>query len=262
MDQFQNMLRLAVHERKATCRFWTGVDRTIYKLEASSFHTLGINVKRRFSLNDESEFRLYFIPNERDVNSRRYVTNDEQLDDYFEHAGNPTLFVWLCGDPYLSPASLPSDTVTRVSSSDPSQSVSSRGVYQRKFREAVRRRDERKCVVSGVHLRDKTGNVEAAHILGVEKSLRLAREEANVLNEYDTANGMLLEKSLHVAFDAFRWCMDETGTIHVNTAGGENKDIAKLHGRKIALVIGATNYPSEKLLNVRYRLYLEKINGA
>ena len=51
-------------------------------------------------------------------------------------------------------------------------------------------------------------------------------------------NGMLLEKPLRVAFDAYQWCMDDTGTIHVNTATGDNEDLAKWDGRKIALLIG------------------------
>lgn len=210
---------------------------------------------------EDVEFCLYFIPDERDVNSRQYVSNDQQLDEYFEHAGNPTLYVWLKEDPYLSPASLPSDTVLRVSSSDPSPTSSSTSDYvQKKFRNAVRRRDDFKCVVSGTVLRDETGNVQAAHILGVESSLERTREEAGVLNEYDTTNGMLLEQSLHVAFDAYRWCMDETGTIHVNTAVRENEELAKWDGRRIELRIGEANYPSEELLKVRYELDCEKIN--
>jgi hypothetical protein len=74
-------------------------------------------------------------------------------------------------------------------------------------------------------------------------------------------NGMLLEKSLHVAFDAYRWCMDDTGTVHVNTAGGDNEDLAKWDGEEMNLLIGVANYPSEKLLRVRYELYCQKITN-
>ena len=247
--------------RKAICRFWTGNDRTLYLLGAPSFLSLNSNLRRKYAFDKDVEYCLYFIPDERDVNSRQYVSNDQQLDDYFEHGGNPTLYVWLKDDPYLSPASLPSDTVTRVSSSDTSPASSStRGYVQKKFRNAVRHRDDFKCVVSGTVLRDKTGNVQAAHILGIESSLKHFREEAGVLNEYDTTNGMLLEQSLHVAFDAYRWCMDQTGTIRVNTAVKENEELAKWDGRKIGLRIGEANYPSEELLKVRYKLYCEKIN--
>ena len=50
---------------------------------------------------------------------------------------------------------------------------------------------------------DKAGNVEAAHIFVVKAALKDKRRDADVLNSYDTVNGMLLEKSLHVAFDSY-----------------------------------------------------------
>mmetsp|Transcript_11950 Transcript_11950/g.17558 ORF Transcript_11950/g.17558 Transcript_11950/m.17558 type:complete len:80 (+) Transcript_11950:621-860(+) len=74
-------------------------------------------------------------------------------------------------------------------------------------------------------------------------------------------NGMLLEKSLHVAFDAFRWCMDDTGKIHVsNDAAGDNKDLAKWEGKETKLRSGEAKYPSKKLLSVRYELYRQRNN--
>ena len=254
-------LEIALDERKrrkATCRLWTGSDRAIYRLDASSLPTLQLKVRRKYGITEEEELTLYCIPDERNVHSRKYVSNEKELDDYFELAGNPTMFVWRRGDPSLSPASLPSNTVTRVSSSDLGSTPSSgtRGHIQKKFRDSVRSRDERKCVLSAVTLREKTGNLEAAHIIGVELSLVNTRESAGVLNEYDTTNGMLLEKSLHVAFDAFKWCMDDTGKVHVRDDAKE--DIGKWEGKFLNLQVGEANYPSKQLLRARYELYLSK----
>jgi HNH endonuclease len=46
-------------------------------------------------------------------------------------------------------------------------------------------------------------NVKAAHIIGVEAGLKKERPAAGVLNAYDTMNGLLLEASLHEAFDSY-----------------------------------------------------------
>lgn len=85
------------------------------------------------------------------------------------------------------------------------------------------------------------------------------------MNEYDTTNGKLLEQSLHVAFGAYRWCMDETGLIHANTSTAvarQHAELAQLDGQKVQLRIGEVNHPYKEMLRVRYKLYCEKISSA
>ena len=249
-------------ERKARCRLWTGTDRTVYLLNAQTVDTLITEVKEAYSLSEDVDFILYFIPNGRDVSTRRIVTINADLDAFFRLADAPTMYVWDPGDPRLSPASLPSPSVTSTSGSNISSSASpnsTRGQMQKKFRDAVRKRDGFKCVLSGVELRDKTGNLEAAHILGVEAKLKRDRDSARVFNEYDTTNGMLLEKSLYLAFDSYRWCLDENGKVHVHEPEAEaNKDIAKWNGEFADLKIGDPGYPYKSLLKVRFSKFQER----
>lgn len=198
------------------------------------------------------------------MNSRTYVSNDQELNDFFDLAGKPTIYIWPCGSPSLSPDSLPSQVEIHVSSteslSESSDSSSHRGHVQTLFRSAVRERDNFKCVLSGEALRPKAGNLEAAHIIGVETSLADTRKVAGVLNPYDTANGMLLEKSLHVAFDSYLWCMDESLKVHVSE-DGKNNGLEKWEGQSLMLRLSdGTNHtcPSRALLKARFNLYEEK----
>ena len=205
------MRQLSLDGRRASCRLWVG-DRTVYNLRAASFRVFDEQVRSKFSLPKDAEISYYIIPQKKDVDSRQYISNDDDLDGFFDLAGKPTIFVWPRGNPSLSPKSLPSEVEIHASSADSvsTSTSSSRGYIQKAFREAVRLRDNNKCVLSGEPVRSKAGNVEAAHIFGVEPALTDRRRAAGILNGYDTSNGMLLEKSLHVAFDAYQcrlfWC--------------------------------------------------------
>jgi hypothetical protein len=208
---------LVLPTRKAACRMWTG-DPTVYKLKATSFEDFDKAVKAKYThLDEEERISYYFIKNKRKVDSRTYLSNDAELEDFFDLAGKPTIYIWPRGSPSLSPDSLPSQVEVHLSSAESlsESSGSSRGHAQTLFRNAVRKRDNNKCVLSGEELRPKAGNLEAAHIFGIETSLASQREVAGVVNPYDTWNGMLLEKSLHVACDAYLWCMDECCKVHV-----------------------------------------------
>ena len=159
----------------------------------------------------------------------------------------------------MSPNSIPSQLELQHLSLSDGESISSssgRGYIQELFRKALLIRDDRKCVLSGTLFCPKTGNVEAAHILGVETSLAQSRQDAGVLNPYDTMNGMLLESSLHTDFDSFLWCMDEFLNVHVSDAG-KKKGLGHLEGKKVNLRVDDHNYPTRCMLIARYQLFLE-----
>lgn len=245
-------------QRTVSCRMWVGEDMTFYELPAATFQTLISQVVSRFSLTGDQEISLYYVANKRDVSSRRYVSNDDDLNNLFTLAGKPILFVWLRGDPSMSSQSIPSQLELQHMSLSDSESISAssgRGYPQELFRNAVRMRDKQKCVLTGTQLRPQTGNVEAAHIFGVERSVTQARQDAGVWNAYDTQNGMLLESSLHTDFDSFFWCMDEFLNVHVSEAG-RGKGLGYLDGKTLNLCLDQQNYPSRKILRARYALFL------
>lgn len=252
---------LVLPTRKAACRMWTG-DPTVYKLKATSFQVFDKAVRAKYAHLEEDRISYFFIKNKRKVDSRTYISNDAELEDFFDLAGKPTIYIWPCGSPSLSPDSLPSQVeVLHLSTSAESlseSSGSSRGHAQTLFRNAVRKRDNNKCVLSGEELRPKAGNVEAAHIFGIEASLDSQREVAGVVNPYDTWNGMLLEKSLHVAFNAYLWCMDECCKVHVSE-DGKKKGMGKWEGKTVTLSVDSSpTFPSTALLKARFVLYKEK----
>jgi len=217
-------------------------------------------VKRKYPCLEGEDVAYYYIKDKRDVKSRTYLSNDQELNDFFDLAGKPTIFIWPRGSPPLSPKSLPSQVEISVSSAESVSDVSnssSRGHAQTLFRNAVRERDNRKCVLSGAALIPKAGNVEAAHIIGVVDSLAAKRKAAGVLNPYDTSNGMLLEKSLHVAFDSYLWCMDESLKVHVSEDDKHN-DLKKWEGKYLKLDSTNPLCPTKALLKSRFNLYEEK----
>ena len=249
-------------ERKAACRMWTG-DPTVYDLKATSYQDFDKAVRAKYAfLDDEENISYYVIKQKRDVSSRAYISNDDELNDFFDLAGKPTIIIWPRGNPSLSPASLPSEIEIHLSSAESvsESSGSSCGYAQTLFRQAVRKRDGNQCVLSGEVLRPKAGNVEAAHIFGIEGSLCSQRDAAGVLNAYDTLNGMLLEKSLHVAFDAYDCCKDEFLVVHVSKEG-KWRGLQQWDGKKVRLSVGSPLFPSRELLQARFALYKERQRG-
>ena len=126
----------------------------------------------------------------------------------------------------------------------------------------MRGRDENVCVVSGTEVQPKktNNNVQAVHIIGVERGLAKARAKANILNPYNECNGMLLKALLHSAFDSYQWFMDEFLNIHMSPVGKRN-NLAHLQKKKINLRVGQPNYPTVEILRVRYYLVKEKIKA-
>ena len=253
--------RLALGPRKARCQMWTG-DRTVYKLSATNFREFDDAVRAKYSdLDDEQTISYYVIKQKNDVGSRSYISNDDDLNDFFDLAGKPTIYIWSRDvEASLSPASLPSEVEIQVSSAESISvtSSSSRSHNQKLFRQSVRKRDGHQCVLSGETLKEKTGNLEAAHIFGIESSLSEYREAARVYNAYDTSNGMLLEKSLQVAFDAFQWCMDEDLVVHVSEEGKKDVNIQQWEGKRVRLSLGSPLFPYKEHIRARFALYSEK----
>ena len=92
-------------------------------------------------------------------------------------------------------------------------------------------------MLSGTKVREKTNNVQAAHIFGVEKGLAEEGERDGIYNSHDTQNGMLLETSLHADFDSYLWCMDEFFIVHVSEKG-RTKGLGKWHVKKVNIKFG------------------------
>ena len=213
-----------------------------------------------FMLEDEEIVSLYYLLDKDSVESRRYISNDHDLNKFFNLTGDPIIFVWLRGESNISPGSLPSEIeigVASVTSSQSSVSDRTRGYIQTLFRNGVRTRDDFTCVLSGKKLKPKANNVQAAHIIGVEPGMATTRNAAGVVNAYDTWNGMLLETSLHSAFGSFLWCMDEFCIVHVSDKGKE-QGFGEWAGKRVKLKVGQPLYPSRELLRSRFLLYEEK----
>mmetsp|Transcript_9652 Transcript_9652/g.9369 ORF Transcript_9652/g.9369 Transcript_9652/m.9369 type:complete len:259 (-) Transcript_9652:8-784(-) len=250
LDNLENLLSvLSLKQRKVICRLWAGDnDRKFYNLNAASFQALDEAALSTFQLRGDEDISFYYLLDKQDVESRHYISNDDQLNDYFKLAGNTFVFVWLRGDSDYSPGSLPSIIEIKVASiaSSPSSISTNRGHVQKLFRNSVRRRDNCTCVLSGKKLKQKANNVQAAHVIGVEPGLYQLRQEAGITNSYDTGNGILLETSLHSSFDSFLWCMDQFGVVHVSDKGIE-QGLGKWAMKKVSLDIGNFPYPSEQM---------------
>lgn len=74
----------------------------MYLLDAQTVDMLRREVKEVYKFSEDIDFILYFIPNGRDVNSRKIVATNVDLDHYFRLADNPTMYVWDPGDPRFS----------------------------------------------------------------------------------------------------------------------------------------------------------------
>lgn len=256
------LLSYASLGRQAACRLWKGSNQTLYKLPAPTFSAFDAKVRKKFDFgpSETDIISYYYITNRKDIGIREYIANNEGLDNYFEVAGNPTIYIWLSGASQSSPESLPSQIQTKVASdeaSDLSECTATRGNQQAAFRKALRDRDNNACVLSDTKLVEKAGNIEAAHIFGVEGALKDMRRAAGVLNSYDTVNGMLLEKSLHVAFDSYQWCMDADGVVSV-ADDAIPCTLARWKDKKMKLKIGESNFPTKDILQARYDLFSSK----
>jgi hypothetical protein len=242
---------------------------------ATDYATLVGAARQHFSSLDwDGRVRLYYIPNDRDVSSRRIVTDNESFDDYLAITPRPTVFLYVYSSTTGSPADMPSprssisvDHSSRASTGN----SSTRGHLQTKFRDAVRQRDKLKCVVTGERVAPAANNVHAAHIVSVKSasSAAAAGAEADegrscpVYNKYDTCNGILLAAMWHAGFDKYDWCMDSDGFIHVHPSAHEKAMYQGFFGKRARRSLRAPTdpdahalWPTSRILAYRYRKYL------
>ncbi|KAG7351450.1 HNH endonuclease [Nitzschia inconspicua] len=177
---------------------------------------------------------------------------------------NPVVLAWEQGSDG-SPKDFPGEIALPFSGSAASSlSTSSRGHIQKMFQAQLLERDNQKCVVSGKPFKQGSGTVEAAHIIPVESPVDL-RHRAGLRGLYDTRNGMLLESTLHEAFDSYIWCMNEEGKFCLSDAESHavmirKYGLSKWEGKTLNLGIGIDpDAPTKATLKARYDLFLAKV---
>jgi hypothetical protein len=244
-------------------RLWSGKD-SVKRIPAVTYQQLDAGVKVHFPFRDEYTVRLYYIPDSRDITSRCEVGDDASFAGWRSCHPPPVIYVFAYTDDGLpSPHQLPSPVTSVVSFGSDSTTSSTRGHQQTSFRNAVRKRDANKCVVTGLEFVKGTSNVVAAHIFGVEPSLRKQRQEAGVFNSYDTTNGFMLSAKWHLGFDQFQWSPNGKGQICV-AEDAKDDMYQPFRNGKSKLVspgnsAGQHAWPSADLLNARYHLFIERV---
>jgi len=254
-----------------TCRTWSNESNHpgIYRFRANTYNDLHQQASQRFGLAAD-KLSLYFISDRKNIDSRKKIKDDSDLEHFMQVGGNPVVLAWEQGSDG-SPKELPGEIALPFSGSAVSSlSTSTRGHIQKAFQTAVLERDKQQCVVSGKRYKQGSGNVEAAHIIPVaerkDSSLDAAQKASGLWNRYDTCNGISLEARLHTAFDSYLWCMDENGKFHLSDA---ERDAAKIqeyglgkwNGNTLQKlnIGGGLGYPTAQLLKARYDLFLAKV---
>ncbi|KAG7372872.1 HNH endonuclease [Nitzschia inconspicua] len=247
------------------CRTWSNENNHpgIYRLRANSYNDLNQQASHKFEL-AAAKLSLYFIPDGKNIDSRKKIKEDSDLEDFMQLGGNPVVLAWEQGSDG-SPKELPGEIALPFSGSAASSlSTSTRGYIQKLFQAQLLERDKSKCVVSGKQFKQGSGNVEAAHIIPVASPLNV-RHRAGLRGLYDTRNGMLLESRLHKAFDSYVWCMNEEGKFCLSDAKCHIAEIGKYElsqweGKTLNLRIGIDpDAPTKATLKARYDLFLAKV---
>lgn len=256
---------------KIYCRTWnTEGNHGTYKLPADSCDDLKQQASQKFNFAAD-KVNLYFIPHRDDVNSRKKIKDNSDLEEFLQLGGDPVVLAWERGSDG-SPTELPGQITAPFSGSvASSMSTSTRGHIQKVFQTAVLARDKKQCVVSRQRYIQGCGNVEAAHLIpvaeGKDATLEAAEKASGLFSMYDTCNGISLEKGLHNAFDSYLWCVDEKGIFRLSDA---ERDAAKIEaheldkwaGNSLNLNIGfGPGYPTEQILKARYELFLAKVRN-
>jgi HNH endonuclease len=252
-------------QRLVSCRAWSNEGNHLsYNLQANSYHDLKQQASQKFKF-DAVKVTLYYIPNRNDVTSRKKIQGDSDLEDFLQISNTPAVLAWEQGSDG-SPTDLPGEIAAPYPGSNVSSvSTSTRGHLQKLFQAAVLERDKQKCVVSGKVYKQGSGNVEAVHIIPVASPLDV-RRQAGLYNLYDTCNGMLLDSTLHKAFDSYVWCMDEEGKFCLSDAESHAEKIkdyklAKWEGNSLNLNIGFDPHaPTKETLKTRYNLFLFEVD--
>ncbi|CAB9505069.1 expressed unknown protein [Seminavis robusta] len=195
---------------------------------------------------------------------QRQIQGDSDLEEFIQISNTPAVLAWERGSDG-SPTGFPGEIAAPFSGSNVSSiSTSTLGHIQKVFQAALLVRDKRKCVVSGTQYREGSGNVQAAHIIPVAAKKRVL-EQAKICSIYDTCNGMLLESTLHKAFDSYLWCLNENGVFCVSDAERHQKKI-KEYGiakyRSNVLDLSGDNFPTKATLRARHALFQSKVDKA
>jgi hypothetical protein len=244
-------------------RLWSGKD-SVKRIPAVTYQQLDAGVKVHFPFRDEYTVRLYYIPDSRDITSRCEVGDDASFAGWRSCHPPPVIYVFAYTDDGLpSPHQLPSPVTSVVSFGSDSTTSSTRGHQQTSFRNAVRKRDANKCVVTGLQFVKGTSNVVAAHIFGVERALHSHREKAGILNVYDTDNGFMLSAKWHLGFDQFQWCPNGEGQICVAEDAEDDMYLKYRTDQKHWLTIPSTDFlhkwPSKHVLAARFELFSQRV---
>ena len=169
---------------------------------------------------------------------------------------------------YLSPDAVPSLNDSQSVGPQSGSESSTRGHLQSKFRFAVRKRDDCRCVLTGEHLVQGQRNVDAAHVFGTEVGLKEVREQAGVYNVYDTTNGVLLSTWWHTKFDSWCWCPDQTGKVWVVPERVRVQERERLLQRAGSYLtpppdgsVSLHSWPPLHLLQARFNLFCGKNEG-
>jgi hypothetical protein len=244
-------------------RLWSGHD-SVKRIKAVTYQQLDAGVKVHFPFANEYTVRLYYIPDSRDITSRCKIGDDASYAEWRSCDPPPVIYVFAYTDDGLpSPPALPSPMTSVVSFGSDSATSSTRGHQQAAFRNALRKRDANKCVVTGLQFVKGTSNVVAAHIFGVERALHSHREKAGILNVYDTDNGFMLSAKWHLGFDQFQWCPNGEGQICVAEDAEDDMYLKYRTDQKHWLTIPSTDFlhkwPSEHVLAARFELFSQRV---
>jgi hypothetical protein len=153
---------------------------------------------------------------------------------------------------HLSLALLTPGSAAALASPAKSSTSSRSSAQQADFADAVRHRDDDKCVVCGAE------QVEAAHVVPVKDDRTAAgKASAQLLSLYDPRNGLTLCTHCHDYFDAGLWCISpmDRCSIAVSDALLAHRPVwVELQGAKVRLPSHHTNvdnWPSALTLQVQ-----------
>jgi hypothetical protein len=163
----QQQWRRQQQQRLVFCRTWSSEGNHLpYDLLANSYDDLKLQASQKFKF-DADKVTLYYIPNQKDLTSRKKIQGDRDLEEFKQISHTPAVLAWERGSDG-SPAEFPGEIAAPFTASFvSSMSTSTRGHIQRLFQAQVLERDKQKCVVSGEVYKQGSGNVEAAHIIPV-----------------------------------------------------------------------------------------------
>jgi hypothetical protein len=244
---------------KVPVRLWKGG--MTKSVDAPSFEALAENVRVCFQLNVD-QFRLYYIINGRDLNDGMLVVSDESsLKGYLDFYNKPTLLVY---EDDHTPSDSPSlsKNSSRDYHSDEGKSAGGRNKNaQGQWAEAIRKRDGKKCIVTGQEYKFGKQDVHACHLFGVNTTTKTERDAAGILGLYDLRNGVLLAAAWHNEFDKYGWCLDDKFCVQLSSRLLDNDVFNSYQGQKVAMPEGDNRhaFPSQKIVKARFALWQSKI---